>query len=258
MARSVEEGHDAARGLDVVGTDVLGNAAGFTCSHLGTTDVVKQRCLTVVNVTHDGHDRRTRHFRILFQVAFEFAQQRFRIVGLGGKRLVAHFFDDNHRRFLIKHLVDRHHLAHLHEGLDHFSRLHAHLVGKICDGNRFGYGHFTYHGLGRHLNLTLLVLVVLATTAVPATRLVAVDSTASLHAAAATTAVLVPPTIIALSRLLITTLTSRLALALFRLVGCGLIGLLALLSGFLLSILLLSFLGLFIAIALVAAIGLGL
>ena len=239
-------------------TDVLGNAAGFTCSHLSTADVVQKGGLAVVDVTHDSHNRRTRHFRILFEIAFKFAEQRFRIVGLGGKRLVAHFFDDNHRRFLIKHLVDRHHLAHLHEGLDNFSRLHAHLVGKICDGNRFGYGHFTYHGLGRHLNLTLLVLVVLATTAVPATRLVAVDSTASLHAAAATTAVLVPPTIIALSRLLITTLTSRLALALFRLVGCGLIGLLALLSGFLLSILLLSFLGLFIAIALVAAIGLGL
>ena len=257
VARSVEEGHDAARGLDVVGTDVLGNAAGFACSHLGTTDVVKQRCLTVVNVTHDGHDRRTRHFRILFQVAFEFAQQRFRIVGLGGKCLVAHFLDDDHRRFLVEHLVDRHHLAHLHEGLDDFGRLHAHLVSQIGHRDRFGNGHFTHHGLGRHLNLTLFVLVALATAAVPAARLVAVNRTAGLHAAATSAAVFVAPAIVALGSLL-TALAVCLAFVLFGLVGSGLLSLLVLLSGLLLRILRLSLLGLFIAVGLVTAVSLGL
>ena len=60
VPRRIQECHDAAWGLDVVRTDVLGNATGFTGRHFGAADVVKQTRLTVVNVTHDGHHRRTR------------------------------------------------------------------------------------------------------------------------------------------------------------------------------------------------------
>ena len=57
VARGVEEGHHAARGFHVVGTDVLGNAAGFAGGHLGAADVVQQRGLAVVDVAHDGDHR---------------------------------------------------------------------------------------------------------------------------------------------------------------------------------------------------------
>src|SRR5690606_21081263 len=61
VAGGVEEGNHAALGLHVVRTDVLGNATSLTGRHLGATDVVQQRGLAVVDVTHDGHHRRTRH-----------------------------------------------------------------------------------------------------------------------------------------------------------------------------------------------------
>ena len=45
-------------------------------------------------------------------------QEGFRIVQLGGQRLVAHFLDDDHGRFLVQRLVDGDHLAQLHQVLD--------------------------------------------------------------------------------------------------------------------------------------------
>ena len=60
MARGIEEGDDALLGLHVVRADMLGDAAGFAGGHLGAADVVQQRGLAVVDVTHDGDHRRTR------------------------------------------------------------------------------------------------------------------------------------------------------------------------------------------------------
>ena len=60
VARSVQERDHAALGFHVVGADVLGDAAGFARGHLGAPDVVQQRGLAVVDVAHDGDDRRAR------------------------------------------------------------------------------------------------------------------------------------------------------------------------------------------------------
>ena len=49
----------AALGLDVVRADVLRDAARFAAGHVGLADGVEQRGLAVVDVTHDGDDRRT-------------------------------------------------------------------------------------------------------------------------------------------------------------------------------------------------------
>ena len=38
---------------------MLGDAAGLACDDVGVAYVVEQRGLAVVDVTHDGHDRRT-------------------------------------------------------------------------------------------------------------------------------------------------------------------------------------------------------
>ena len=46
---------------DLVGTDVLGDAAGFTADHIGLADRIEQLGLAVVDVAHDRDDRRTRH-----------------------------------------------------------------------------------------------------------------------------------------------------------------------------------------------------
>ena len=57
VARRIEEGDHAARRLDVIGADMLGNAAGFAGGNLGAADVVQQRGLAVVDVAHDGDHR---------------------------------------------------------------------------------------------------------------------------------------------------------------------------------------------------------
>ena len=70
MTWGIEEGDVLSVGkLNAVGADVLRDSARFTCNYVRLADVVKQRRLTVVHVTHYGHDRRTRRevcFVLLF------------------------------------------------------------------------------------------------------------------------------------------------------------------------------------------------
>ena len=62
VTRRVEEGDRLATGeRDVVCADVLRDTTGFTSDDVRLADVVEQRRLAVVNVTHDRDDRRTRH-----------------------------------------------------------------------------------------------------------------------------------------------------------------------------------------------------
>lgn len=63
MAWGIQEGDHAVFGFYVVSTDVLGNTTRFAGGNLSRTNVVKQRGFTVVNVTHDGHNRCARFSR---------------------------------------------------------------------------------------------------------------------------------------------------------------------------------------------------
>ena len=60
VARGVDEGDLLAVVLDDGRTDVLGDAAGLGLGDTGLADRVEQRRLAVVDVAHDGDDRRTR------------------------------------------------------------------------------------------------------------------------------------------------------------------------------------------------------
>ena len=61
VARCIEEGDLAPIDLDLIGADVLGDAARLTRRHLRIADGVEQRGLAVVNVAHDGHHRRAQN-----------------------------------------------------------------------------------------------------------------------------------------------------------------------------------------------------
>ena len=63
VARRVEKDDRLAVDLDAVGADVLRDAPRFSFRHLGLADRVEKRGLPVVDVAHDGHDRRPRNAR---------------------------------------------------------------------------------------------------------------------------------------------------------------------------------------------------
>ena len=60
VARGVDEGDRLAVLLDLVGADVLGDATGLAGDDVGRADAVEQQRLAVVDVAHDGDDRRAR------------------------------------------------------------------------------------------------------------------------------------------------------------------------------------------------------
>ena len=62
-----------------------------------------------------------------------------RVSRLGG---MAHFLDHEDRGVLIQRLVDRDHHAHLHQHLDHFTRLDSHQLGQIGHGDCLWHGYF--------------------------------------------------------------------------------------------------------------------
>ena len=91
----IEERDHAFRRFHVVRADVLRDAARFARRHLRAADVVEQRGLAVVDVTHDGDDRRTRlgtRSRALFAL-----QIFFDLVALEHLGDVAHLFDHQRR-----------------------------------------------------------------------------------------------------------------------------------------------------------------
>ncbi len=59
VARRVDEGDFLPIALDLIRTDVLGDAAGFAVSDVGVADAVEQQRLAVIDVTHHGDHRRT-------------------------------------------------------------------------------------------------------------------------------------------------------------------------------------------------------
>ena len=134
---------------DVISADVLRDAAGLAARDARAADRVEQRRLAVVDVTHDGDDRRTRQ-RIGRVRLLGVDEHRVGIVELGRLGLVAHFLDDDHRRFLVEHLVDRHHRAELHQRLDHFGGLDRHPVREVGDGDRLGHEDLAHHRPGLH------------------------------------------------------------------------------------------------------------
>ena len=136
VARRVEERDHALLRLHVVRADVLRDPARLAARDARAADRVEQRRLAVVDVAHHRDDRRP---RLGLDVGrFGFGEERIRIVLLRGLRLVAHFRGQDDRRLLVEHLVDRDHLAELHQRLDDLGRLHRQLPRELGHGDRLG------------------------------------------------------------------------------------------------------------------------
>src|SRR6266496_4199974 len=144
VARGVDEGHQAAvgSGLDLVGADVLGDAAGLGGDHVGTPDGVQQLGLAVVDVTHHRHHRRARP-QVLVTIGLVVlpALDGDELVGLGGVDDLDAGADllAQQRDRIVRHRLGRgQHLAHLHEDADEVGRWPAETVGEVLHGHPAG------------------------------------------------------------------------------------------------------------------------
>ena len=137
MARRVDEGDLLAVALDLIGADVLGDAARFAGDDVGLADGVEQRGLAVVDVAHDGHHRRPRQ-RIGVGI-LGFGEEAFLDVRFGDAADgVAHLLGDELGQVGVDDVVDLEQLALLHEEPDHVGAAFRHAVGELLHGDRLG------------------------------------------------------------------------------------------------------------------------
>ena len=145
VARGIEERDLAGFTLkingDLVCTDTLRDAAGFACDDVGAADGVEQSGLTMIDVAHDGDDRRARP-QILILLQFLFIQidvellQQLLILLFGGHDLdvPADFLAEDLEGGLIQGLRCRGHFAEMEQHGDKGRRIDVDLLGQIGQG----------------------------------------------------------------------------------------------------------------------------
>ena len=136
VSRSIQEGDmTPAFQRHVIGTDMLRDTSGFSGNHVRLAYIVEQRGLTMVDMPHDGHNRRARYqiFLIVFFLIHRFGNFRTDIL-----RLETELFGHQINGLGIQALVDRDHDADTHTRTDNLSDRHIHHHGQFVRGNEFG------------------------------------------------------------------------------------------------------------------------
>ena len=141
VAGRIDEGDPSAgRRGHLIGADMLGDAAGFAGRDFGRADGVEQRGLAVVDMAHDGDDRRARLQvrRIVRRIEHAFFD-----VGFGdAPHGVAEFLGDQLGGVGVDRIGDLRHVPLLHQDADHVDGALGHAVGQFLDGDRFRDRHF--------------------------------------------------------------------------------------------------------------------
>ena len=161
VARRVDEGDLLALQLDLVGADVLGDAARFAGHDVGVADGVEQRGLAVVDVAHDGHHRRPR-LQILRPIRH--VEHAFLDVGLGdAANRVAELRSNQLGGVGVDHVAGLHDLALLHEEFDDVDGALGHALRQFLDGDGLGQYDFAHDLLAWFLVQRALELLLPAT-----------------------------------------------------------------------------------------------
>ena len=142
----------AALQADSIGADMLGDAAGFAGRDIGLAQRVEQRGLAVVDMAHDGDDRRARHEQIIRVLLATKADLDIRLGDTA--QAVAELGDDEFGGIGVDDLVDRRHDANAHQRLDHVDAALRHAVRQLLNGDRLGDDDFAHD-----LDLLLLALM---------------------------------------------------------------------------------------------------
>ena len=136
MTRSIEERNAATVfQLHVICTDMLCNTSGFTGNYVRLTDIVEQRGLTVVNVSHHCNNRsaRLQIFRCIFFFNDSLCHFRTYIFCLESE-LFCHQIDC----FRIQTLVDGNHDTNAHTSSDNLIDRYIHHRCQFVSRNKLG------------------------------------------------------------------------------------------------------------------------
>ena len=141
VTRGVDEGDRPYRAvevdLDLVGADVLGDAAGLFLADVGLTDRVQQSGLAVVDVTHDGHHRRTGLEVFLATLVLAVGEveglEQLAVLVLGGHDLhdVVHLAAEQLEGLVADGLGRGHHLTEVEQRLHQRGRVGVDLLGEV-------------------------------------------------------------------------------------------------------------------------------
>ena len=144
----VEEGdRTAIFEADIVGTDVLCDAAGLTGDDVGVANVVEQGGFTVVDVTHDGDDGSA---GLEIFVAVDFFDDGFLHFCADKLGAEAKFVGHHLNGLLIEALVDGNHDADAHAGADDLRDGHVHHRGELVGGHKLGEFEHAALGIATH------------------------------------------------------------------------------------------------------------
>ena len=161
VARRIEERDRPAAMLHAPGADHLRDAARFGGHDVALADLVQERRFAMIDVAHDGYDRRPR-------------QKVFRVVRLLGLRDILSFGVLRPFDVQLAARLGRHHLGHVgfdggvdgdgrrqavaHQLEEQFAGTLADGFGQRADGDREVDRHFALAGLGRAFDFHLLRL----------------------------------------------------------------------------------------------------
>ena len=71
MSRCIQESNLLSVDLNHIGANMLSDASRFAVSHIGMTDRIQKRGLSVIDMTHDADDRGTLHHQVfVFLILF--------------------------------------------------------------------------------------------------------------------------------------------------------------------------------------------
>ena len=159
MTRCVEERDTASvLQLHIVGTDVLRDTSRLTGNHIGLADIVEQRCLSMVDVTHHGHNRGTRH-QVFFGIHLLY--DGLRHLGTDVFGLIAEFLGHQVDGLGIQTLVDGDHDADTHTRGDDLRHRDVHHVGQFVGGHKLRQLQYLAFFLFQFLLFQLAVLDIL-------------------------------------------------------------------------------------------------
>ncbi len=141
VTRGVDEGDRPYRAvevdLDLVGADVLGDAAGLFLADIGLSDRVQQSRLAVVDVTHDGDDWRS-SLQVLFvtlvlAVGEVERLEQLAVLVLGGHDVhdVVHLAAEQLEGLVADRLRGGHHLTEVEQRLHQRGRVGVDLLGEV-------------------------------------------------------------------------------------------------------------------------------